>query len=130
LYTYIIRPCCLFIDIVYPPPLTYPHSKNTHDNTGGGLPLQPAVNARGLLLDEGPLESERLPPPAKFKLLSSLGRARVMGAFTVNQFRCEMAALRFSRAEVEAVKAKAMAGLEGARVCVWGGGFDLLIPLT
>ncbi len=86
---------------------------------GGGLPLQPAVNARGLLLDEGPLECERLPPPGKYKLVSSLGRARVMGTFTLNQLRCESAVLRFPRAEVEAVKARAMAGLEGAcRVCV------------
>ena len=63
-----------------------PKKQKTHTHhTGGGLALQPAVNARGLLLDEGPLESERLPPPAKFKLVSSLGRARVMAAFMFNE---------------------------------------------
>lgn len=64
-------------------------------NTGGGLALQPAVNARGLLLDEGPLDSERLPPPSKYRLVSSLGRARVMGAFTFNQVRWWLDRLMF-----------------------------------
>lgn len=69
-----------------PKPSTEPQQPCTC-NTGGGLALQPAVNARGLLLDEGPLDSERLPPPSKYRLVSSLGRARVMGAFTFNQVR-------------------------------------------
>lgn len=99
-----------------PPPCQHPksHTPQSTPKTGGGLALQPAVNARGLLLDEGPLDSDRLPAPSKYRLVSSLGRARVMGAFTLNQMRCETVILRFSRAEVEAVKARAMAPLEGA----------------
>ena len=78
------------------------------------LPFIPALNARGPLLDEGPLEDERLPPPPKFGVLSALGKAGLMWRIAWHQVGCEVVILRFGKEEVEEVKKQAMKSLHGS----------------
>lgn len=81
---------------------------------GANLPMQHSIHTRGPLLNHGPLDDERQPSPAKYRLLSPLGKAMLMWRFAWHQIGCEVAILRFDREEVEEVKRQAMKRLHGS----------------
>lgn len=77
------------------------------------LPIQPALNNRDLLLDPGPWGEARLPPPAKFREVSTWTKARILWRFAWQQGGCETVILRFDKSEVEEIKRQAMKRLHG-----------------